>query len=186
MVKSTATVWGRMGRTFMVYVVLAGLCFASSGCEPIRKKFIRQKKNDKNAVSKRVPVLEPELYPSKENDPFAAYKHHYELFRVWVRDLDAVLMAKSPRRKQLYVYNQAVKHLEAMENLLDGKNSEDIARLRKELAQVNRVLFETPGINPESAARDHLRMADKLLRKNLKPEIIADSFSSRPTTEALP
>ena len=171
-------------RAFVIFVVITSLGLSSIGCEPIRKKFIRQKKKDTTS-GKMIPVLEPELYPSKENDPYAAYVHHYNLFKLWIRDLNAVLEAKAATKKQQYVYTQALKHLDAMANILDGKNAEDIAQLRKIMEQIKRVLFETPGVRPDSAARDYVRLTEKFIYKNLKPDLLEDSFPSRPV-DALP
>ena len=49
------------------WVVCMGLVLVSllcGGCEPLRKKFIRQKKQDKE-ISGTIPILEPIDYPEK-------------------------------------------------------------------------------------------------------------------------
>ena len=70
---------------FKVYALIAcllGMCVSMSACEPLRKKFTRQKKADANADKDFVPVLEPQDYPAPEKNPPEMYKQHYALIKV--------------------------------------------------------------------------------------------------------
>jgi len=66
------------------------LCFiflatTLQGCEPLRKKFTRNKKGEETEQQYE-PILDPIDYPDKVYDPKADYKYRFSLFHVWEKE----------------------------------------------------------------------------------------------------
>jgi len=89
-----------------------------SGCEPLRKKFIRKKKKDNKQATDFVPVLEPIDYPEHRPTAESKYKHHYQLWRVWQNDLITALEENQPKKRLKYIVSQIIGQLEEMNKLI--------------------------------------------------------------------
>src|SRR3989338_1218458 len=115
------------GMRAVVVAVCAAVVF--SGCEPLRKKFVRQKKKDASAATEVVPILQPEVYPEKVFDPVKQYKQHYGLWGVWHKDYLSILEDNGSDKRQIYVLTQMAAQLEKMENLLAGEKKQGLKQL---------------------------------------------------------
>ena len=89
---------------------------ALSSCEPLRKKFTRTKKQTEENLE--IPVLEPIEYPKKVHTPQGDYKRYYQLWKVWSQDLLTSLSEGEGSKRELYLLNQAVTNLNAMQQFL--------------------------------------------------------------------
>ena len=94
---------------FLILLFLFGT-LTSSGCTPLRKKFTRKKKEDKEQNQKFIPVLEPVDYPEKIYSSLDRYKHHYSLWKVWEKDLIQTIEEDGSDKRQKYLLSQAVNH----------------------------------------------------------------------------
>ena len=79
-------------RLFILGVCLISLTATLIGCEPLRKKFTRNKKN-KEVSQEFIPVLEPIDYAENTKTPEEEYKHYYSLWKVWEKESSVI---KSP------------------------------------------------------------------------------------------
>ena len=107
------------------WVVCAGLLsvlVAAGGCEPLRKKFIRQKKQDKE-LSGTIPILEPIDYPEKIHSPAGDYRQRYAMLQVWHRELVNTLEGAAGSKQGLYDLDQIVAQLQEMQKLLTPQKS---------------------------------------------------------------
>ena len=119
---------------FFISCVLI-LAVSSGGCEPLRKKFRREKKKDK--IVQEIPVLEPVDYPAETHTPQELYKQHYSLFQVWFKELiEAVSDQDISRKRQLYLLNQTILQLQEINNLMTEEKQENFS---KKLDKLNRV-----------------------------------------------
>src|SRR3989338_3029470 len=135
----------RQKRLFYVSIVSVFLLLAvmtTSGCEPLRKKFTRQKKKDQGGSSKFIPVLDPIDYPDKVVTPQESYRHYFSLWQAWDKELVMRIEEHASNKKIDFTVHQALAQLTEMEKLLTGEKQKQlgqyIAQLReaqKDLAQ---------------------------------------------------
>ena len=108
----------RLGRSLVMICFLVS-AVSSSGCEPLRKKFIRQKKKDKEQTSEVIPILEPIAYPEKVYSSEELYKQHYTLWRAWYADLLIDISESNSSTKHLtYNLEQSILQLQEMQRLI--------------------------------------------------------------------
>ena len=166
------------GKMFVRAVVWClAISLVSGGCEPLRKKFTRQKKKEDAASEKFIPVLEPEEYPSKEHNPLAAYKYHYDLFKVWHRDLEATIEDRMADKRQKYAYTNMLKHLNAMVQLLNGPAQENLGKVKAHLEKVGRALDQPAAMRSYPSISTEIRLIGKEMRKDFQPEDVQGIFS---------
>lgn len=157
-----------------VLVLCAAVIF--SGCEPLRKKFVRQKKKDASASKEAVPVLQPEVYPEKVYDPVKKYKQHYGLWGVWYKDYLSILEEDGSDKRQVYVLTQMAVQLENLEKLLADEQKPGLTQLRNDLQGVLDTM-KTPAVMRESSAiQSKMRSIDDRLRNNFDIEHVQDGL----------
>jgi hypothetical protein len=156
---------------------LCALVLISSGCQPLRKKFTRQKKKDKE-VSDFVPVLEPVDYPAKIHGAKEAYEQHYSLFRVWFSDYETASQQAGSERKLIYDLDASLKELDEMGNILKSPTKEDLAKIRAQV-QLIRDQFDKPkAFRNEGKMGSQFRDADMAMRKKFKPALLTANFDN--------
>lgn len=154
----------RVGK-IILWVVLAAVLL--SGCEPLRKKFIRQKK--KGAEDSSVtPILEPYVYPEKAFDPTREYKHHYNMWGVWYKEFVIALEEKASEKRQRYLLSQMMAQLEGMDQLLTDEKRMELKELRNGLQELlDR--FNTPSLMREGTQiKRNVMTLDRRLRENFR------------------
>ena len=138
--------------------------FFLSGCEPLRKKFKRSKKKEKEVAE--IPVLEPIDYPKKIYNTTEVYKKHYSLWRAWHQDLSESLMENAGRKRQLYLWDQTVNSLLEMQKVLPKDKQMALEGSLKRLQRVRADLEATVPQRSTSALRGEVDSIDKEIRKN--------------------
>ncbi len=162
------------GMCALVLAVCAAVVF--SGCEPLRKKFVRQKKKDASAASEVVPILQPEVYSEKVFDPVKQYKQHYGLWGVWYKDYLSILEDNGSDKRQGYVLTQMAAQLEQMEKLLADEKKPGLTQLRNDLQGVLDML-KTPAVMRESSTvQTKVRSIDGRLRNNFDIQHVQDAL----------
>jgi len=105
------------------FILFLSVSLMAGGCEPLRKKFTRQKKKDQQSAV-AIPILEPIDYPEKIYSPSDNYKQHYSMWQVWQREFLTSLDDASSVKQELYELDQIVVSLQAIQKLLPSeKNS---------------------------------------------------------------
>jgi len=157
------------------------LCMAvlvsSAGCEPLRKKFTRQKK--KGDVSNEIiPVLEPVEYPVKQHDAKEEYAQHYSLCKVWLSDFDT-------SRRQMMLINDkrmmasldgALKEIDEMQSILKDAGKDQLAKIKEQVQWVHDEFAKPQAFRNEVRINSALRSVDDMMRK-IKPSMV--NFSSQ-------
>src|SRR3989338_8775878 len=120
--------------------VLVLLVAMLSGCEPLRKKFTRQKKKDQSQSSQFIPVLDPLDYPDKVQTPEEKYRHSFSLWQVWHKELMMRLEEQASDKKINYTFNQVMVQLTEMEKLLTGEKQEKLGEYIGQLSGLQQEL----------------------------------------------
>jgi len=154
--------WGKSVLMLTVAVFVAG---ALSGCEPLRKKFVRKKKNDR--TNEVIPVLDPVDYPALERSPLSVYQYHYNLWKVWLKDLTTALDdhdGQASRKQLAGMMDQLDIQLEGMQDVLSGEDEKAFDGFRADLKKVAVALEEPAAIRDDKALKARVMRLDKTLR----------------------
>src|SRR5437899_1682173 len=103
-------------KAFLFFSLILVFLISSLGCEPLRKKFVRQKKKEQKEEFE--PVLDPIDYPAAVHSPTQDYKHAYGLWKVWNKELLQEIETNDNEKRQVYLLNESIEQLEAMEKLV--------------------------------------------------------------------
>jgi len=120
-----------------ITLCVLGLFFVSiftTGCEPLRKKFTRNKSSDRIEAQDE-PILDPIDYPGKVYDPIADYKYRFSLFHVWKKEFVSASDDGATPKRMRYLLNNMITQAEEMSKLLKKGKSDaltaDIATLKE-------------------------------------------------------
>ena len=165
---------------FKAYALIACLVATSislSACEPLRKKFTRQKKKDASADQDFIPVLEPQEYPAADKDPVQNYKQHYALIKAWYRDMWTALEERGGSDKQQrYLLKTIYGHIDEMRKLVVPQQQQKLDELAKILSYYDSALGVPPAMRNVARIRSDLRAFDRMLRHKLRADKIKGAF----------
>jgi len=148
------------------------------GCEPLRKKFIRKKKGDKQE-KEFVPVLDPIDYPDRIETPEQKYAQHYSLWRAWVKDL--LLEFGEERRNDkriIYDLNRIWMHLDEMQKRLMKEKQKKLQDYMRSIQRMLDEMNQTQRLRNNYGMRSKVLRMEKDLRNNFKPDQLEGSFVS--------
>lgn len=164
--------WERRVRCGLVLFV-AGAVFFCAGCEPLRKKFTRKKK-DAQAIEV-LPVLEPIDYPDKVETPQMLLKHHYGLWQVWFGEVERDMSEGSTDKRMAYNLNQLSIQLEELQKIFSGEQKKQLEAYALRLARIQAEFTKPQALWNVSTLETDLRLLDKDFRKHFRPQV-AEEF----------
>ena len=144
----------------------------TSGCAPLRKKFTRQKKADKENNNQFIPVLDPIDYPEQRVSAEETYKYHYSLWKVWNKDLLQTVERDGSDKRQKYLANQSLEQLEAMHELLNDESKTQFAPLVSDLKNVLVELDKPEAMRSKFGVRTKIERYAKKVRAQFTPSVI--------------
>ncbi len=162
-------------KVFLIITGLLVLSLSLSSCDTLRKKFTRKKKQGEEEQA-FVPVLEPEEYPTPEQNPEQNYKEHYALIKAWYHDLWTAIDDKSTSRYIHYTLQQVTNHINQMEALVDVPTQANLVKLASFLDYYKSSLDESWTVRNVSRIQSDLRGFDRFLRDHLRADRIKGHF----------
>lgn len=108
----------------MVLVLIILTFLSCEGCEAFRKKFVRKKQMEEETMEQV--ILEPQEYPEVVHDNPELYKNSYTLCKAWYSDLLESLKDEGSYKKQLQCFNEVLKNLSEMRNLLKEEKQQEL------------------------------------------------------------
>jgi len=152
---------------FAVYslVLVFGLSVLSSGCEPLRKKFTRQKKKDKEG-QEFVPVLDPVDYPDAVFSAPKAYQHHLNMWKVWYKDLSTALSENAGEKRLVYLVDQLLVQLGEMQNVLTGEKKSALGEVHAKVQAVRDDLTQPAAMRSNTEINRRMKLLDKQVRND--------------------
>ena len=110
----------KMSRSFFSFLGLA-VCFVFvatilQGCEPLRKKFTRQKKEEQEQQEE--PILDPIDYPEKAYDAKADYDYRFSLFHVWEKEFISGVDDLVAAKRLKFFIESIIVQLEEMDKIV--------------------------------------------------------------------
>lgn len=140
----------------------------SAGCEPLRKKFIREK--NKNKPSQFVPVLDPVDYPAAHESSKDRYDYHYSLWAVWERDLIKAIDEKVYDKKLQYTLSQEVVQLEEMKKYITESKAQELGLILDRIYKLQDQIVNKPAqMRNMYSIKQSLEAASRDIRHNFKP-----------------
>lgn len=143
-------------RKIVIVVFLLSL-LSLEGCEAFRKKFIRERKK-KTEVEEEV-ILEPQQYPDASYNNFVLYKNSYTFWKAAHSELIISLEEKQSYKRQLFFFDEVVKNLYDMRNLLVEEKQkqldyfiQEINVLKEKLVNANLKVAISPQIESKLKA----------------------------------
>ena len=134
-------------------ILLVVIAVTFSSCAGFRRKFVREKKQEKS--DKFIPVLEPEDYASSPLFPKERYMYHYRLWKTWNKELNDAVTKRDSTKRLKFLLDKLIQELVALKKWVD----EDRQALIHELAQ------DLEAIRPEIEKPVQIRKTTKIIRK---------------------
>jgi len=159
---------------FLGFVCLCMIIMTAAGCEPLRKKFTRKKKEQKQEDI--IPLLEPLDYPSKALSVFEQYRHHYSLWQVWHKDLMTAIKYNESDKSINYMLGQLIVQIEELQKISGASLEEGLGDIKNELNNVVKEFAKPAGLRNRTLIENRLIRLDRKFRKNYSPRIIKDNF----------
>jgi hypothetical protein len=156
-------------------IALVALTLLVSGCEPLRKKFVRQKKKDESA-SQFIPVLDPVDYPDKVASAPELYQHYFSLWQVWNKELLMRVQEQASDKKITFTFNQVLVQLTAMEKLLTGDKQKALNGYISQLDGIQKELEQPEQIRNTSLIERKLERIDGDLREGFRVKDVQESL----------
>ncbi|MFH1201328.1 MAG: hypothetical protein V1674_00345 [Candidatus Omnitrophota bacterium] len=147
---------------FVIFTACSLMCSSLTGCDAMRKKFIRTKKSE----SLETPIYVPVEYNQEDKSKERIYRDYFAYWQSWQDELINNLDAGANHKKQIECVDQIILNLEKMKLLLadekqkrldafilqSKKFKEDIARpnlsimlfsqLKSDLARQKRAIIQ--------------------------------------------
>ena len=144
----------------------------NTGCEPLRKKFVRKKK--KSDAEESIPLFEPVDYEAEANRSETLYQQQYSLWMMWHTDVLTALEDNRNNKKILSDLDQLSMKLAAMEKLVIPPKRETLGKYAQELASIKREM-DAPVRNTYGIQR-RIESLGRLMRENFSPKNMGGSF----------
>ena len=162
---------------FIIILVLIFLASSVSGCEPLRKKFIRKKKETQNTEA--MPVLQPIDYPEKVVAPASILEQRYGFWQVWYGEASQDLSDGSTDKRVGYDLSQLAVQLVELQKLFSGPQQKQLLDLAARLERI-RTNFRSPaGVRDTSGIVKDLRLLDKDFRKQFRPQVAKEFLTAK-------
>ena len=154
-------------------------CFvvlSMSGCQPLRKKFIRQKKAEKKFEDN--PILTPIDYAPKNSSPQERYTYQYSLFRVWYRELhEEMTERKVPSNKrQEYLLGEMIARLQEMKKWIVAEKQEGMTASINEFQNIEEQLEASSFFGNSVSMNTRIDRAEKKIRHEFHPKVMGEYF----------
>ncbi len=161
---------------FSVCVVCLAAVVLLTGCEPLRKKFTRQKKKSDAVNQKFIPVLDPEEYHVKQYGAEESYAQHYSLLKVWFSDFASTYEQTVNEKRQLYNLNAALEELQEMKKLLKSPVLEELSGIEKQILYIRGEYEKSKAFRNDARIRSEIREVQSKVNKKFKTELVKESF----------
>ena len=159
--------------TLMVFlIVMVGV---NSGCEPLRKKFIRKKKADAAETQSTV-ILDPIDYPDIVKSAKQIYQQHYDLWKVWQSELETIVADNANEKKVQYTLGQMKEQLNGMRDLLQKSAQEEMDRYIQDIGDLNSEFGKSAGFRNKTMISSKIRALRRNIKDHFAPNKIAENL----------
>ncbi len=157
-------------RPLLIMVLsLCVLSLALTGCEPLRKKFTRKKKEEAKEVQ---PILTPIDYPAPQTSPEERYAYHYSLWRVWQEEMIEAINEEESDKKQKYLFSQILFQLGEMKKWIIEEKKGELETQIEKISSLQPELDKPASLRNDFSFRKRIELIGKDIRNTLSAKII--------------
>ena len=164
-------------KSFTVFVSFTLLMTTIYGCEPLRKKFRREKKEKKDLGF--VPVLDPVDYAPARVSAKERYSYHYSLWKVWEKELAQNYINdnnKKSDKRQNYLLTQMITHLTEMKRWINPQKAEEMDKPLSELYKLQKEYDKADALRSRFKMKSLLSRTSRMIRDNFSPLVIEEHY----------
>ncbi len=158
--------------TSLLLVVTISL---TTGCEPLRKKFVRQKKKT-DIQEEAIPLFSPQEYPENKKSSTDVYRHYYSLWQLWQTDLLTALEDGRSDKKVRYDLNQLLLQVEGMQKIVVAEKRGPLQEAIQKLQGIQRDMDTPAPLRNISEMKRTIESVGKTIRKDYSPVKIGDNL----------
>ena len=164
-------------RKYVVLFCLGSLVISSFGCEPLRKKFTRKKKQ-KDVSQEIIPILEPMDYAEKSKTPAEEYMHYYSIWKVWEKDLMENLDQIDNDKRYKYLVGEMIAQLQEMKKWVKEEKQTELALIVDGFKKVLEEFEKPKAVRNMSSLKRQLEIYSKKVRTNFKPQLMQGYYTN--------
>ena len=157
-------------KLFTMVIMMLVCSMALSGCEPLRKKFTRQKK--KSAKEEFIPVLDPIDYPAAHVTSEEKYSYHFSMWQVWSKDLRNLLGETTMDKRKRYLMAQIMAQLTELKRWVPEEYRPKVDKAIGDYEKVMKELDKPEIMQSQTMIESNLRRTENFVRNELDPKII--------------
>ncbi len=158
-------------------LVLVFLCvFLLEGCEPLRKKFIRSKREDATNNKTKV-VLEPEDYSPENYTAEEKYVKQYNLWVIWGKSLEEALVESENEKRHRYFMANGLKALKEMSLYLKEEKRVVLEVIILEFEKINEEILKPHGFWNKGSIVRRVKNHSIKLRTAFNPKDLQGYFN---------
>ena len=140
----------------------------TTGCEPLRKKFVRKKKDEE--IEKPEVILDPQNYPAKIKTVLEAYSEHYGLWKVWFGELSRVEQESLGDKKVIATLTQMQVQIVEMQKLLSSQAQTRMGNVLFSLNELQKEFEKPENMRNKNYISSLLRSMDRIMRESFSPK----------------
>jgi len=157
--------------------LLAGVFLLTSfGCQPLKRKFTRKKKHDKE--DKFIPVLDPIDYPPVHHSNEDRYRYNYSIWQVWEKDLIQTIVQDGSDKRLKYLVGQCIIHLTEMHRMITQEKQAELGKIINEFELILKEFHKQKVMRDDHLIRRRIERAAKKVRNEYKPKLMVEYYAS--------
>ena len=161
-----------LGSRKWIVAALAVTCVLSTGCEPLRKKFVRKKQQKEEAI----PILDPVEYAGPRETVEGVYRYHYGLWQVWQRELITAFQENQSPSRMDYLCKEVLTQLAGMQSVLTPEKRSGIDSYVKMIENIKTKVMGPPAMRNDNGVVQELMRMDNVIRRDFNLKDVEGSF----------
>lgn len=158
-----------------IFLVVSFICAA--GCEPLRKKFIRKKKNEEQ--TQVTAILDPIEYPGTIKTIGNIYEERYAIWKVWQDELETNLINNANDKKIRSTIRQIKEQLTALRLLLQEDARPGMDPFFVRLDRLDNIFDNSPDLRNKDLVLSRVRALGKDIKNQYAPRKISGLLKVR-------
>jgi len=153
----------------LVVLLMFSILFLT-GCEPLRKKFVREKRREDQDDRDKIVILEPKDYSPEFYTPFEHYKKNYDLLIIWNKTLLEDIASSDNDKRLKYVMRKIIKHLLDMEKYIRDDKKKYFKQLMEAYHKIDNEFNKPAQLRNTASLRNKIRINNNKIRSHFNPQ----------------